>query len=372
MHKIAFLVTEDWYFVSHRLALGLAAKKNGYDIVVITRCRDHAEIIQSAGLRVLPLEMDRRGLSPLILIREILQVVGIYFSERPDIVHHVALRPVLVGGVASRLVGIKKTVSALAGMGFLFTNNRHNSLISKGVKCIIPWVVARGKAIVQNSEDASLLAHCGVQQEKINIVPGSGINTEEYKPQSKESDVPIVMMASRLLSDKGVLEFVEAARVVNHSQKLARFVLVGEPDHDNPASVPEARIQEWVEDGVVEVWGRKEKMSDILPQATIFCLPSYREGMPKALLEAMACGLPCITTNAPGCRDAVRHGDNGFLVPVKDSSLLADAIQQLLNNKTLCLEMGRRGRERAIKEFSEEVVNTEILRIYEKLFENEI
>ena len=365
--KIIFLVTEDWYFVSHRLQLGIAARKAGYEVVVITRCRDHAEAIRSAGLRILPLEMDRRGLSPLGLIREILQVVRIYLSERPDIVHHVALRPVLVGGIAARLVGVKTVVSALAGMGFLFTDNRHDSLITKGLKFILPWLVGPGRAIVQNSEDATLLTKCGVPQEKIRLVPGSGVNTEEYQPQSKESAPPVVMMASRLLLDKGVLEFVEAARLVNRSQKLARFVLVGEPDHNNPASVYELQIQQWVEDSAVEAWGRQEKMSEILPHATIFCLPSYREGMPKALLEAMACGLPCITTNAPGCRDAVWHEDNGLLVAIKDAEALAEAIKRLLQNPDERLRMGARGRERAETEFNQEFIIQQMLDVYSEM-----
>jgi glycosyltransferase involved in cell wall biosynthesis len=364
MLKIAFLVTEDWYFVSHRLQLGIAARKAGYEVVVITRCRDYAEAIRSAGLRVLPLEMDRRGLSPLGLTREILQVVRLYLSERPDIVHHVALRPVLVGGVAARLVGIKNLVSVLAGMGFLFTDNRHDSLISKSLKCILPWLVGPGRAIVQNLEDATLLTKCRVPQDRIRLVPGSGVNTEKYQPQPKESEPPVVMMASRLLLDKGVLEFVEAARHINKSQKLARFVLVGEPDHDNPASVAESQIQQWVQDGAVEAWGHQEKMNEILPQATIFCLPSYREGMPKALLEAMACGVPCITTNAPGCRDAVRHEDNGLLVPIKDAKALAEGIKRLLQNPDERLRMGARGRERAEKEFNQEFIIQQTLNVY--------
>lgn len=369
MAKIAFLVTEDWYFVSHRLVLGIAAhQKAGHEVVVITRCRDHEETIRAAGLRVLPLEMDRRGLNPLVLMCEILQVVRIYLSERPDIVHHVALRPVLVGGVAARLVGIKNMVSALAGMGFLFTDNRHDSLISKCLKFIMPWLVGPGRAIVQNLEDATLLTKCGVPQEKIRLVPGSGVNTEEYQPQSKQSEPPVVMMASRLLLDKGVLEFVEAAQHINKSQKLARFVLVGEPDHDNPASVSELQIQQWVQDGIVEAWGRQEKMREILPQATIFCLPSsYREGMPKALLEAMSCALPCITTDAPGCRDAVRHEDNGLLVPIKNAKALAEAVKRLLQNPDERLRMGARGRERAEKEFNQEIIIQQTLNVYREV-----
>ncbi len=368
MLKIAFLVTEDWYFVSHRLELGIATKKAGHEVLVITRCRDHAKAIRSTGLRVLPLDMDRSGLSPLGLIREILQVVRIYLSERPDIVHHVALRPVLVGGIAARLLGIKNVVSALAGMGFLFADNRQDSLISRGLKHILPWLVAGGRAIVQNSEDANLLNKCGVPQERIRLVAGSGVNTEEYKPQAKESEPPVVMLASRLLLDKGVLEFVEAAQLLNRSQKIARFVLVGEPDHDNPASVHEAQIQQWVKSGVLESWGRHEKMSEVLPRATIFCLPSsYREGMPKALLEAMACGLPCITTDAPGCRDAVRHEDNGLLVPIKNAEALAEAIKRLLQNPDERKKMGSRGRKRAEQEFNQEIIIQQTVAIYEEL-----
>jgi glycosyltransferase involved in cell wall biosynthesis len=311
--------------------------------------------------------MDRRGLNPLGLVHEILQVFRIYRSERPDIVHHVALRPVLVGGIAARLLGIKNVVAALAGMGFLFTDNRHDSLISKCLKFILPWLVGRGRVIVQNSEDATLLTKCGVLQDKIRLVPGSGVNTEEYQPQSKGSELPLVMMASRLLLDKGVLEFVEAARLVNRSQELSRFVLVGEPDHDNPASVSELQIQQWVQDGIVEGWGRQEKMSEILPQVTIFCLPSYREGMPKALLEAMACGLPCISTNAPGCRDAVRHEDNGLLVPIKDANALAEAIKRLLQNPAERQRMGARGRERAEKEFNQEIIIQQTFDVYREM-----
>lgn len=365
--SVFYLVTEDWFFVSHRLSLGKAAREAGYAVTVLTRCREHAEIIRSSGLRVISLEMDRRGLHPLGLAREIFQVLRIYWAERPDIVHHVALRPVLVGGIAARLAGVRNVVSALAGMGFLFTDGRQESFLTKVLQRVLPFLVGSGRAIVQNSADGDLIASCGVLGERIQLVPGSGVDTAEYQPRRSEAGEATVMMASRLLQDKGVVEFVEAARILQGKGVQAKFVLVGDPDPDNPTSISEAQIQSWVQEGVVEAWGHREKMSEVLLRATIFCLPSYREGMPKVVLEAMACGLPCITTEAPGCQDAVRHGDNGLLVPVKDASALADAMMRLLQNPEECRRMGERGRERAEKEFDQNRIIEQILKVYREM-----
>ncbi len=169
------------------------------------------------------------------------------------------------------------------------------------------------------------------------------------------------------LWDKGVGEFVEAARTLLARGIEARFVLVGESDQDNPTAVPQEVIRKWVDERAVETWGFKERMDEVLPQATIVCLPSYREGMPKSLLEAMACGRPCVTTNTSGCREAVRDGDNGLLVPVQDATALAAAIESLLNDREARLRMGLRGRERAVDEFSDEVVIAQTLAVYKEL-----
>ena len=368
MSKIAFLVTEDWYFVSHRMRLGIEARKAGYEVVVITRCREHIKQIESTGLRVLSLAINRRSLNPLVLMREILQVIRIYLSERPDIVHHVALKPVLVGGIAARVAGIRNVVSAFAGMGFLFTSNRRNSVLAGALKGLIPWLVGNGSAIVQNSEDADFLASCRISKKKIRLVRGAGVNIEKYRPKEKNRNDLLVIMASRLILDKGLVEFVNAARIIKESRRRVRFALIGKQDPDNPSSVSNTLLRAWVEEGVVEAWGYCASMHEILPVASIFCLPSYyREGIPKVLLEAMACGLPCVTTDSPGCRDAVRHQDNGLLVPIKDYSALAIAIRRLLDDENLRKNMGRRGRERAVMEFSEHVVITQTLGVYGEL-----
>jgi len=365
--RLAFVVTEDWYFASHRLALASAALKRGYQVAVLTRCREKVSVIAAAGIRALNFGMSRRGMSLLGIFAEAWNLRRLLRQCRPDIVHLVALRPVVVGGLASLILRRPQFVFALTGLGYLFTAGRGNSLATKLLSRVFPVFFRRGLAIVQNAEDEGLLRDCGVEASRIRLIRGSGVDVKKFAFSDEAAGTPVVMLPARLLWDKGVGEFVEAARTLLARGIEARFVLVGESDPDNPTAVPQEVIRKWVDERAVETWGFKERMDEVLPQATIVCLPSYREGMPKSLLEAMACGRPCVTTNTSGCREAVRHGDNGLLVPVKDSKALANAIQQLLDNKSERLRMGRRGRQRAVEEFADEVVNTQTLAVYEEL-----
>jgi len=364
MPKLLFVVTEDWYFVSHRLATAVAARCAGFDVVVVTRFSKHRQTIEDAGLRAIPFGMNRRGLNPLTLLREALALACIYRRERPDVVHHVALRPVVVGGLAARLAGIRSTISAVTGMGFLFTDGGRLPWVRRAVQQVLPWLLSRGLTIVQNDDDAQQLAACGLPLVRLRLILGAGVDTERFAPgpTSAVAAAPVVMMASRLLWDKGVGEFVEAARRLRSCG--ARFVLVGAPDADNPASIADADLSQWIAEGVLEWWGHSEDMAATLALADLVCLPSYREGLPKVLLEAMACGKPCITTDTPGCREAVRHEDNGLLVPVKDPKGLAAAIGRLLDDPKERQRMGARGRELAVGEFSQKQVIEATLAVY--------
>lgn len=363
--KLLFVVTEDWYFVSHRLPLAITARQQGFDIVVVTRCSKHCQAIRDAGLRVVPFEMNRRGLSPFALMREAYALAGIYRAERPDIVHHVALRPVVVGGLAARMAGVTHVVSAVTGMGFLFTDGGRLPWIRKAVQQLLPSLLARGLTIIQNADDAGHLATFGLSRECMRLIPGAGVDTKRFAPVATSGDVPVVMMASRLLWDKGVGEFVNAARLLRG--RGARFVLVGALDGDNPASISDADLRQWVAEGMLEWLGHSEDMAETLAQADIVCLPSYREGLPKVLLEAMACAKPCVATDVPGCREAVRHEDNGLLVPAKDAAALASAIGRLLDHPKERQMMGARGRERAVGEFSQERVIEATLAVYREV-----
>jgi len=361
--RLVFLVTEDWSFVSHRLPLAVAAKEAGFDVTVITRCGMKCNDIRAAGIEVMPFGMARRGLNPLGLMREVLGVARLYRRIQPDIVHHVALRPVVVGGMAARLAGVGLVVSAIAGLGYAFTAGRGGWLAGV-LRSLLRLALARGAVIVQNPVDAGFVARLGVADDRIRLIPGAGVDTVRFQPRPEPEGLPVVMLAARLLWDKGVGEFVAAARRLSGR---ARFVLVGAPDPANPASISEEDIEAWVAEGVIEWWGQREDMAATLAAAHIVCLPSYREGMPKVLLEAMACGRAVVTTDAPGCRDCVRDGDNGLLVPVKDAAELAAAIVRLLDDPDFRRRMGRRGRERAVTEFSQERVIEATLAVYREV-----
>ncbi len=369
--KLLFFVTEDWYFCSHRLPLAMAAKNAGFDVSVVTHVDCHGEQIKNAGLNLIPIELSRRGKNPLAELRLIIRLIGIYRSVRPDIVHHVALKPVLYGGVASFFARISGVVNALAGLGFLFCSNSPKvRLFRPLVKLVFRLLLNRGnsRVILQNPDDIRLLVDGHVlKRNRITLIRGSGVDPQQFSVQPLPPGPPIVILASRLLWDKGVGEFVEAAERLKRQGVEARFVLIGAGDADNPSAISDQQLQRWHDEGYIEWWGRRDDMPEIMAKCHIVCLPSYREGLPKVLIEAASCGRPIVTTDAPGCREIVRDGVNGFLVPVRDAAAVAEALKKLLESPELCSEMGLKGRELVEKEFSLEKVNRETLALYDEL-----
>jgi glycosyltransferase involved in cell wall biosynthesis len=365
--RLLFVVTEDWYFVSHRLPLAVAARKAGFDVAVATRVREHGGQIEAAGIRLIPFELSRRGGNPLI---EIFRLIRMYRREQPDIVHHVALKPVLYGTLAARLGRVSHIVNAVAGLGWLFSSS------GRLAKFMRPWVrlalirllaAPSVRTVVQNPDDRALLMQAGLRQTQLRLIRGAGVDMQAFAPGEAPPPPITVMLVSRMLWDKGVREFIEAARQL-HAQGLdARFVLVGKPDPANPASIPLAKLHEWHGQHGIEWWGQRDDMPAVWRQAHIACLPSYREGLPKSLLEAAACGLPIVTTDAPGCREVVNDADNGLLVPIRDAEALAVALEKLIRDPALCRRMGQRSRVRALAEFSQEQVIAETLQLYQEM-----
>lgn len=365
--KILFVVTEDWYFISHRFALAQAALDKGIAVTVVTRISNKKKFLEEHGINVVPLSIDRSNLNPLKELFTIWQLYRIFVKEKPDIIHLVALKPVIVGGIAARLAGIKNLVFAVAGMGFLFTGRGLKNVVAKCILKLLSLLSNNGYVIVQNQEDLDLLEKTGIPKTRLMLIRGSGVDLKIFKKFPEKNGTPIVMLASRLLWDKGVREFVEAAKLLKNDRIRVRFVLVGAPDLANPTSIEEKDIKRWIKQGIVEWWGKRDDMPSVLPMAHIVCLPSYREGLPKVLLEAMACGRPCITTDVPGCRDAVIHGENGLIVPAKNVTCLAKAIEFLLEHPAERLRMGNQGRMRAKKEFSQEKIIEETFKIYKAI-----
>ena len=365
MPKLIFVVSEDWYFVSHRLNLASRAHAEGFDVVVCTRDSGQRAVIEATGARVIAFAQQRRGLNPIGLLQEAWRLSRIYRRERPDIIHHIALRSVVIGEMAAWLTGIGARVSAITGLGFLFTGDDRKSLARSVLRRALPLLLAKSAVIVQNGDDAETLIATGIARTRMHLIAGAGVDIAQFSPVATTSEKLVVMLASRMLWDKGVGEFVEAAKQLKHLN--ARFVLVGMTDQDNPTCISPDQLLAWQDEGVIEWWGHQDNMAQCLNQADIVCLPSYREGLPKVLLEAMACAKPCITTDVPGCRDAITHNDNGLLVPARDAVALSDAIAQLLADTGMRSRMGQRGRERVIDEFGVQHITEKTFGIYRKL-----
>lgn len=366
MKRLLFFVTEDWYFCSHRLPLAQAALAAGYRVSVVTRVQAHGEIITRAGLNLIPFENARAGLNPLVELGTLVRLVALYRRERPDIVHHVALKPVVYGSIAAWLVRVPEVINALAGMGWLFTSA---SGLARWLKPIVRGVLGvllrRGTSLVQNPDDGRLLQELGVSSSGIRLIPGSGVDLATYRFSPERLGPVTIVLPARLLWPKGVGEFVEAARILRRRGVTAQFILAGAPDDANPSAVPTAEIQRWVSEGIVAHLGWTDDMPRVFAESHIVCLPSYYgEGIPKALIEAAAAGRPIVTTDMPGCREIVHHEENGLLVPTRDATAVADALQRLIETPALRERFGRRGRERAEQEFGIDAIVRQTLALY--------
>ena len=338
--KILYVATEDWYFISDTLPLAKAALAQGYDVHVAARSNGKQRPILDAGLTFHPLQkISRSGISALTETASVAELTRLYRRVAPDLVHHIALKTILYGAIAARAVPRLATVNAIMGLGFVFTSE------SRKARALRPFMAAalrlalaakRSRTIVQNADDLQAVASLSPRaRANLRLLRGSGVDCEKFTPQPEPEGVPVVVLPGRLLRDKGVREFATAARTLKGEGMKARFCLVGEPDADNPASITQAEIDGWVKDGIIEHWGFRTDMPAVYASATIVCLPSYREGLPRVLLEAAACTRAVVTTDAPGCRECVQPGVNGWLVPVRDAVVLTNALREALSDAAL-------------------------------------
>lgn len=372
--KIIYIVNVDWFFISHRLPIALEALKQGHDVHVFTKDTGKMEYLKSLGIRICPINLERGSVNPFKSLKLLLDLKEKITSIQPDVVHLVTIKPVLIGGLASMLAKVPSIVYAISGLGFIFTNTMLKAKILRlGVIPLYRLALsAKNKTvIVQNLDDLIILRqYVAIPESQTVLIPGSGVDLETFNFQSLALENKIVLMACRLLADKGVYEFHQSVLLLKEKYPNVRFVLVGSIDQDNPASLTESELNEWVKNGDLEWWGHQMNMPETLSQATIVVLPSYREGMPKVLLEAQALGRPIVTTDVPGCREAIENSKTGFLVKVKDAKSLADAIEKLINNDELCLEFSHNARVLAEQKFDiKQVVNMH-MHIYEKLTQN--
>jgi glycosyltransferase involved in cell wall biosynthesis len=367
--RLLFIVNVDWFFLSHRLPLAIAARDAGFEVHVATALTGPAEAIERHGLKLHALTMDRRSAGPMDALALLLAMRALMRQLQPQVVHLVTIKPVLLGGLAARWCGIPVVVAAISGLGFVFTAQ---GALAHARRLIVGWLYRLALArpgvhvIFQNTADQALLQrHAGIRAEQSVLIRGSGVDLSLWREQPQPPGPPVVLLASRLLKDKGVREFVVAARRL-HGHAGARFVLVGDVDTGNPTSIAPGQLAQWVGEGAVEWWGHRSDMRAVLASAHIVVLPSYREGLPKVLIEAAACGRAVVTTDVPGCRDAILPDDTGLLVAPRDASALVTAIRQLLDDPARRNAMGHAGRRWAEEAFDVRQVVVAHLRLYEQ------
>lgn len=372
-NKLLIIVNVDWFFLSHRLPIAVEAIKQGYEVHIATSITNKLELLESNGLIVHPLHLHRSKSTIGIVFSEFWEIFSVIRAVTPDIIHLVTIKPVLLGGIASRLVNVPAVVSAVSGLGFVFVRRGGGAWLRRKMISFL-YHLALGhpnqKVIFQNVDDQSRLSKLAtLPTDRSVLIHGSGVDLSMYSMKPLPKGMPMVLLAARLLGDKGVREFVRAAELVNKKERHARFVLVGEVDPLNPASIQQSELDSWKEKGLVECWGYRDDMPYVLSSATIVVLPSYYgEGLPKVLIEVAACGRAVITTDHPGCRDAIEDGVTGLLVPVRNAEAIANAVLILLGDQQRCKEMGRAGRKRAEEMFDVKQVVAEHIEIYEQLY----
>jgi glycosyltransferase involved in cell wall biosynthesis len=373
--KVVLVANTDWYLFNFRLPLAQALRAAGFDVLLVSPPGLYVSRLRQAGLRWQPLAMDRRSLNPLRELLVVARLARLYRRERPDIVHHFTIKCVVYGAIAAGVAGVPARVNAVAGLGYVFTSRDAGArLLRPLLRTLMRRALGgrRSRLILQNPGDVETFRQARLADPgHIRLVKGSGVDVTRFRPGAQpvlSGRATRVLLASRLLWDKGIAEYVEAARALRAAALPIRFLIAGAPDPGNPASIPQAQLDAWAAEGAVDLLGQRDDMAAAFGRADIAVLPSYYgEGLPRCLIEAAACALPRVTTDVPGCRDAVTDRVDGLLVPPRDGAALASAIRMLHDNPEWARTLGRAARRRALAEFDERIVIQATLDVYAEL-----
>ena len=373
--KFVFYANTDWYLYNFRLSTALRLKEQGHDVVMLSPPGDFGARFAGHGLRWVRLAMDRASLNPLREVATLRELTRVLRAERPDLLHNFTVKCAIYGALAARAAGVPAVVNAVAGMGYVFCSD---TLLARALRPMVTLLMrgtlgnGRSRVILQNPDDADAFLRARlVPQQHIRVIRSSGVDLSRFLPQARaDGRRPLqVLLAARLLWDKGVGEFVEASRLLRDEGRDIRFVLAGTPDPGNPRSVRRDDVEAWARDGLVDWRGHVDDMPALMRTVDVMALPSYyREGVPKCLVEAAACRLAIVTTNLPGCREVVSEdGVDGLHVRPRDARSLADALARLDDDRELLCRLGDRAREKALQHFDERVVIRRTMEVYGEL-----
>lgn len=372
--KILFIVNVDWFFISHRLPIAIEALKNGYEVHLACSFTDKKNQLTDLGINIHEIDFSRSGNGFINELRTLRGLRDVIKTISPDVVHAITIKPVIYSGLVIRtLKNAPAFVAAISGLGYVFSAQTFRAKLTRFfVSFLYGFALSNSNKMIifQNNSDENILtAVAKLRSEQKILIRGSGADLEKYSFKSEPSgSIVRVVMACRLLKEKGVYEFVEASRLLQEKNSNIEFLLVGSPDLDNPNSILESEVEYWNKSGVVKALGHREDVHQIFSDSHIVTLPSYYgEGVPKVLIEAAACGRPIVTTDNPGCRDAVIPTVTGLVVPIRNAEMLAEAILKLAENKSMRAEMGAEARKFAEQEFDVQSVVKKHLNIYEEL-----
>lgn len=373
--KLLMIVNSPAFFMSHFSPVAERAKTLGYDVHVASMDGVAVDNIKKLGVKHTVIPVNRSGKGLLGELRSLIAIWLLIWKVKPDVLHLMTIKPVLYGGVAAKFSPVKGVLSVITGLGFVFLGEGFKAkvlrnIISRSYRLALSKRNLR--VLFENPDDCKVLSDLGAfDVEKARIIRGAGVDLHCYSFSPEKMGRPIVCLAARLLRDKGVVEFVEAAKILKKKGVDARFQLIGDADPGNPATISDQEIEQWKRDGEIELLGYRTDISQLFSDANIVVLPSYREGLPKVLLEAAACGRAVVTTDVPGCRHAIIPDVTGLLVPVKNAEALSDAIELLLSDTSLRSRMGKAGRKLAEEDFAIGKIVHQYLEIYKELWRND-
>ena len=368
--KLLYVVNEAQFFLSHRLPLAIEARKRGYEVVVVSAPNTGEEGIVDAGFRFLPVPLSRSGFSLTTELGTFRGLRSIYRSEQPDLVHHVTIKPVLYGSLAARSANVGSVVNAVPGMGYVFTRRGSRASIARACVNFLYRIAlnhSNMRVIFQNSEDlAGFVGHAIVRHDETVLIRGAGVDLEVYAKSPEPEGPPVFLLVSRMIKDKGVLDFAEAAGAIKKKHPDWRFLLAGGLDGQYPAALSEQQLRQMEQDYGVEWLGHREDVADLLKACHVFCLPSYREGLPKALIEAAAAGRALIASDIAGCREVITEGVTGLLVETRSPQSMEMAMLRLGEDSSLRRRLAQAAYEKAVAVFGQDDVVKHTFRVYDE------
>ncbi len=370
--KVIFFANTDWYLYNFRLDLARHLQARGMEVLMMSPPGNYGARLEEEGFRWIPLPMERRSLNPLVELKLLAFIRRVLQQEQPDAIHSFTIKSVIYGGLAAQAAGVRNRINAVTGLGHVFVSNTIRARLLRPLVERLLRLALRGshsRLVVQNPDDRQMFLDLKlINPNHVHLVRGSGVDTEVFVPTRHKRDKRFrVLLAARLLWEKGIREYASAAeKLAIHADRI-EFLLAGATDPGNPGSVDEDDIRVWQLSGVMKVLGHVDDVQYLMREVDLMVLPSYREGLPRGLIEAAAMELPIVTTDVPGCREVVEDGLNGLLVPAGDGKALASAIEYFLDHPDKCREFGRAGREKVLREFDQKIVFSLTGQVYQEL-----